>query len=317
MRTVALSLLLVLLVAACGGDQQEAIPLNEQHLAGEPTLLFAAMEPGGSWDVYAEEVASKQRTNLTNTAVQGAVRADDRSPALSPDGTRIAYTSTADNASDGEVEIFVMALGRQRAASLDRRRRRRRRSAVDSRRAHLLHHLPVAAGGSAVLSARPDLAERLRPANCCRQASASRSTSRSRRAADRVAFAGLDERLQPRGLFVVDLTSGEQERLADGVGPRWSPDGERIAFLRGRDVYVIDSDGSDERRLTETPGCGDTTPAGRRTGSGAVRAHRGRSGLPSISTPSRVDGDCEVQLTKTEASETSPSSTGPTDSLDC
>jgi TolB protein len=34
----------------------------------------------------------------------------------------------------------------------------------------------------------------------------------------------------------------------------WSPKGDRLAFVAGRDIYVVGADGSDERRLTHGPG---------------------------------------------------------------
>jgi hypothetical protein len=36
--------------------------------------------------------------------------------------------------------------------------------------------------------------------------------------------------------------------------PRWSPDGRRIAFLKGDGIYVMRSDGSDQRRVIEVSG---------------------------------------------------------------
>jgi Tol biopolymer transport system component len=35
--------------------------------------------------------------------------------------------------------------------------------------------------------------------------------------------------------------------------PRWSPDGSRILFLNGRDLYVMDANGGNLLRLTDDP----------------------------------------------------------------
>ena len=56
------------------------------------------------------------------------------------------------------------------------------------------------------------------------------------------------------GLRVLDVGSGESRAVAASANvPRWSPDGRRLAFGRVVDnreqLFVIDSDGSDERRL--------------------------------------------------------------------
>jgi Tol biopolymer transport system component len=46
-----------------------------------------------------------------------------------------------------------------------------------------------------------------------------------------------------------------QHVIADGshdeTEPTWSPDSDRLAFLRGDEVWVIDADGSDERFVAE------------------------------------------------------------------
>ncbi len=68
-------------------------------------------------------------------------------------------------------------------------------------------------------------------------------------------FDSWDEGASTRMLMVVDVTASAEPRLlVEGHFPRWSPDGERIAFERG-DVYTIRPDGSDEVALAaQIPG---------------------------------------------------------------
>jgi len=40
----------------------------------------------------------------------------------------------------------------------------------------------------------------------------------------------------------------------DGGTPAWSPDGKQIAYSEQGDIYVMDADGSNSRRITPTPG---------------------------------------------------------------
>jgi TolB protein len=56
-------------------------------------------------------------------------------------------------------------------------------------------------------------------------------------------------------IYVVNADGTGLRRLTSrGANPRWSPDGEKIAFRSSRagksELYVINSDGSDERQLT-------------------------------------------------------------------
>ena len=85
MRVAALGVLAVLLVAGCGGGDDEATA-DSPLLAGPPTLLFSASEGGGSWDIYVEDVASRKRTNLTEHA-GGSARSRPTSAAPCSRGT--------------------------------------------------------------------------------------------------------------------------------------------------------------------------------------------------------------------------------------
>lgn len=58
---------------------------------------------------------------------------------------------------------------------------------------------------------------------------------------------------RPDGIYKTRVEDGTTVRLADtGIYPRWSPDGSRIAFLRGAQVMVMRADGADQRTLATT-----------------------------------------------------------------
>lgn len=55
------------------------------------------------------------------------------------------------------------------------------------------------------------------------------------------------------GIYVVDPVNSQRRRLTPGGNdPAWSPDGDRIAFELGRQIFVINADGMGLRQLTTT-----------------------------------------------------------------
>ena len=59
------------------------------------------------------------------------------------------------------------------------------------------------------------------------------------------------------GTDIKDVTKNE----AIDMSPSWSPDGKRIAFTSDRDgnmeIYIMDRDGQNVRRITENPQISD------------------------------------------------------------
>lgn len=73
-----------------------------------------------------------------------------------------------------------------------------------------------------------------------------------------IAFVSNRENEQGGGQFIYVMAadgSGVRQLSAqpDSKMPDWSPEGSRIAFSHQSDVYVINTDGSDEKNLTDSP----------------------------------------------------------------
>ena len=76
--------------------------------------------------------------------------------------------------------------------------------------------------------------------------------------AGRVAFEA--SRDGASGIFSVHPFGGDERFVTAGELPAWSPDGDRLAFVRGSEIYVSNADGSGESRLTNNASL-DTEPA--------------------------------------------------------
>ena len=113
----------------------------------------------------------------------------------------------------------------------------------------------------------------------------------------RVVFAARGDNSQAFNLFTLDGLQRPLVQLtdtfADNVSPAVSPDGTRIVFASARDgnleLYVMDADGRNVRRLTETPDLAENSPSWSPDGSRIV--FHGAEGVSDI-----LGGDVYVMV---------------------
>jgi TolB protein len=111
---------------------------------------------------------------------------------------------------------------------------------------------------------------------------------------------------EPRRIASVDPQGGERNRVTNGIEPAVSPDGKRIAFVQGGDLYTADRTGGDEVRVTKTDAV-ERTPSFSPSGNKLVFAtdfHEGQSG--DIFTIG-VDGKDRTRLRASDRADFTPS----------
>jgi Tol biopolymer transport system component len=106
-RGAILAAATLVLFTACEGNSAETPPLS-----GEPKdggILFSSKRDG-DFEIYLMDPDGSDVRQLTRNESQGENEADDGSPSWSPDGRRIAFTSTSDHEGDGfdSEELYVM-----------------------------------------------------------------------------------------------------------------------------------------------------------------------------------------------------------------
>jgi len=55
-------------------------------------------------------------------------------------------------------------------------------------------------------------------------------------------------------IYLMDVDGSHAQQLSQGGNPAWSPDGQRIAFEQGGNVWVMNRDGTHQTRLTQDSG---------------------------------------------------------------
>ena len=223
--------------------------------AAPQTKIAFASDRDGNFEIYVMDADGRNQQRLTRHGD------DDWEPSWSPDGKRIAFTSSEDKDSHEDVagkrpHIYVMdADGKNRRkltknpfaewhpswspdgkhiafTGVANRGAHRHVYAVDAEGKNLRRLTPLDHGGWDP-SWSPD--------------------------GKRIAFvAGASQ------IYVINTDGSNRQQLTNNrdwnFSPSWSPDGERIAFVydekrdwENYEIYVMDADGKNQRRLTRNP----------------------------------------------------------------
>ena len=194
--------------------------------APQAQIAFSS-ERDGNWEIYVMDADGENQRRLTNN------RRDDRDPSWSPDGQRIAFTSS------GKV-VNVNVVG--------------------------VHPPPVVGEPPQIYVMDADGKNQQRLTN---NDFAEWEPSWSPDG-KRIAFTSSGA-MDTWGwhIYVVDADGKNQHILTNNDFhdwyPSWSPDGKRIAFIswrdeKGYDIYVMDADGGNQQRLTRNASP-DTDPS--------------------------------------------------------
>jgi Tol biopolymer transport system component len=61
-------------------------------------------------------------------------------------------------------------------------------------------------------------------------------------------------------LLKMDMSNGEIIVIGEGINPRWSPDGSKIAYLQLDGIYVMSADGTQSKRIVAHDMSSDAYP---------------------------------------------------------
>lgn len=266
----ALAVAAVLLpVAGCGGAGEA-----ESADAADGRIAFSSSRDG-DFEIYAMNPDGGDVRRLTDNRGDGTREADDQGPVWSPDRSRIVFTSTRDHEGDGSdnFEIYVMEADGSAQTRLTAN--------------EALEGNPVwSADGESILFARRSVSggDRFELALMSNEGGEPETvleidgygSGAFSPDGSQVAFTRChdERRALDCEIWVAEADGSSARLLVDSRGRdgdvAWSSDGTRIAFTSDRDrngrcffhdcwghngeIYVMNADGSDPKRLTEDPG---------------------------------------------------------------
>jgi TolB protein len=264
-------LVLPVFLAGCVGGDDERAEAPGPARNGE--IVFASKRDG-DFDIYAMAADGSDARNLTNDSATDASEADDGEPAWSPDGTMIAFLSTRDHRGDGDEarDVYVMDAdgGDVRRLTENNAAERSLDWTPDGRL--VFWRCSGGVFGCSLVALSPDGGDEEELFDAGDGVSGLAVSPDGSKAA----FNRWDVNAPTFDVNVVvaDLDGDGERALTSEPGvdgdPHWSPDGKRLVFASARDrngdcffhdctghapeLYVMNADGSGQRRLTDDPG---------------------------------------------------------------
>jgi TolB protein len=323
MRGRASLLVALALFGGCAGGSSD----DEQEARDEGVIVFSSNRDG-DFELYVMRPDGTGLRQLTQNERSGATEARDEQPAVSPDGRTVAFVSTRDHSGNplSSYELYVIGLdGRgERRLTRDPRGAGRPQWTPDGRivvttcgrdlRSCRLEAVDPESGDGRRFSPLPSL-------SIFFEAALSPDGERLALVEVEGGFWGA----HAADVAVAAIDGSAKRRLTDDPGedasPAWSPDGSRIAFVSDRDhngeclfhdcignageLYVMDADGSDQRRLTTTAATESSpswSPDGDRIVFSRIEDEDGDHDLFVVD----AETGAESRLTKTDAWEWTP-----------
>jgi Tol biopolymer transport system component len=228
-------------------------------LSPDRTSVAYTVQNGAAWQLWATDTQGSSKLQLAD-----GLAADARAT-WSPDGTELAFVSDA----EGQADLYVLSLltGERRRITTTPETEGDPAWSTDG--AEIAYWATVA--GNQDIFAIPAAGGQVR--RITRDPAPDGDPAWS---PDGVLAFARDMGGGDTDIFVADAAGGNEQQLTTSTGsdedPAWSPDGSMIAFESRRDtadveatpdfieVYVMNADGSDQRRLTNRDGL-DNHPA--------------------------------------------------------